>query len=114
MVGLWVQVDHSLIESFAQGGRTCITSRVYPTKAIYGAAQKHEVKSNQIAKKRTKNKVVLINKYRKSEPNTEKGTKPAAAVKMTKPSAAGERQGKGKIRAFRLLGLISVLFIYSP
>lgn len=36
MVG---QVDHSIIEAFAQGGRTCITSRVYPTKAIYGAAR---------------------------------------------------------------------------
>ncbi|XP_034673696.1 acid beta-fructofuranosidase [Vitis riparia] len=34
-----ILVDHSIIESFAQGGRTCITSRVYPTKAIYGAAQ---------------------------------------------------------------------------
>ncbi|KDP25630.1 hypothetical protein JCGZ_20786 [Jatropha curcas] len=32
-------VDHSIIESFAQGGRTCITSRVYPTRAIYGAAK---------------------------------------------------------------------------
>ncbi|XP_075484363.1 LOW QUALITY PROTEIN: acid beta-fructofuranosidase AIV-18-like [Primulina tabacum] len=27
-------VDHSIVESFAQGGRTVITSRVYPTKAI--------------------------------------------------------------------------------
>ncbi|KAL3619393.1 hypothetical protein CASFOL_036963 [Castilleja foliolosa] len=26
-------VDHSIVESFAQGGRTCITSRIYPTKA---------------------------------------------------------------------------------
>lgn len=34
-----IQVDHSVVESFAQGGRTCITSRVYPTKAIYGAAR---------------------------------------------------------------------------
>lgn len=33
------QVDHSIVESFAQGGRTCITSRVYPTKAIYSNAQ---------------------------------------------------------------------------
>ncbi|KAJ3680370.1 hypothetical protein LUZ60_016648 [Juncus effusus] len=32
-------VDHSIIESFAQGGRTCITSRVYPTKAIYSGAK---------------------------------------------------------------------------
>ncbi|XP_076921080.1 beta-fructofuranosidase, soluble isoenzyme I-like, partial [Bidens hawaiensis] len=32
-------VDHSIIESFAQGGRTVITSRVYPTKAIYDAAK---------------------------------------------------------------------------
>ncbi|XWS38525.1 hypothetical protein CRYUN_Cryun19dG0138700 [Craigia yunnanensis] len=34
-----ILVDHSIIESFAQGGRTVITSRVYPTKAIYGAAK---------------------------------------------------------------------------
>ncbi|CAN4127581.1 unnamed protein product [Withania somnifera] len=27
-------VDHSIVESFAQGGRIAITSRVYPTKAI--------------------------------------------------------------------------------
>lgn len=31
----WKKVDHSIVEAFAQGGRTCITSRVYPTKAIY-------------------------------------------------------------------------------
>ncbi|CAK9311075.1 unnamed protein product [Citrullus colocynthis] len=36
---LRILVDHSVVESFAQGGRTCITSRVYPTKAIYGAAR---------------------------------------------------------------------------
>ncbi|KAK1376396.1 Beta-fructofuranosidase [Heracleum sosnowskyi] len=29
-----ILVDHSIVESFSQGGRTCITSRVYPTKAI--------------------------------------------------------------------------------
>lgn len=34
-----ILVDHSIVESFAQGGRTCITSRVYPTEAIYGAAR---------------------------------------------------------------------------
>ncbi|XP_026407082.1 acid beta-fructofuranosidase-like [Papaver somniferum] len=32
-------VDHSIVEAFAQGGRTCITSRVYPTEAIYGASK---------------------------------------------------------------------------
>ncbi|KAI3783535.1 hypothetical protein L1987_42619 [Smallanthus sonchifolius] len=32
-------VDHSIVESFAQGGRSVITSRVYPTKAIYEAAK---------------------------------------------------------------------------
>ncbi|GKA76015.1 beta-fructofuranosidase, soluble isoenzyme I-like protein [Tanacetum coccineum] len=32
-------VDHSIIEGFAQGGRTVITSRVYPTKAIYEGAK---------------------------------------------------------------------------
>uniref|UniRef100_A0A5B6ZY93 beta-fructofuranosidase n=1 Tax=Davidia involucrata TaxID=16924 RepID=A0A5B6ZY93_DAVIN len=34
-----ILVDHSIVESFAQGGRTCIASRVYPTKAIYGEAK---------------------------------------------------------------------------
>ncbi|CDY31826.1 BnaC09g13230D [Brassica napus] len=34
-----ILVDHSIIEGFGQGGRTCITSRVYPTKAIYGATR---------------------------------------------------------------------------
>ncbi|OMO94907.1 Glycoside hydrolase, family 32 [Corchorus capsularis] len=34
-----VLVDHSIVESFAQGGRTVISSRVYPTEAIYGAAR---------------------------------------------------------------------------
>ncbi|XP_049361805.1 acid beta-fructofuranosidase 2, vacuolar [Solanum verrucosum] len=32
-------VDHSIVESFAQNGRTAITSRVYPTKAIYENAK---------------------------------------------------------------------------
>ncbi|KAF0893721.1 hypothetical protein E2562_029397 [Oryza meyeriana var. granulata] len=34
-----ILVDHSIVESFAQGGRTCITSRVYPTRAIYESAR---------------------------------------------------------------------------
>uniref|UniRef100_A0A7N0RD91 beta-fructofuranosidase n=1 Tax=Kalanchoe fedtschenkoi TaxID=63787 RepID=A0A7N0RD91_KALFE len=34
-----VLVDHSVVESFGQGGRAVITARVYPTKAIYGAAK---------------------------------------------------------------------------
>ncbi|XP_058180673.1 acid beta-fructofuranosidase-like [Rhododendron vialii] len=34
-----ILVDHSIVEGFAQGGRTCITSRVYPTKAIYEDAR---------------------------------------------------------------------------
>lgn len=38
-LSLRLLVDHSVVESFAQGGRTCITSRVYPTKAIYGASR---------------------------------------------------------------------------
>ncbi|KAK9276110.1 hypothetical protein L1049_005641 [Liquidambar formosana] len=36
---LRILVDHSIVESFAQGGRTCITSRVYPTKAIFGGSR---------------------------------------------------------------------------
>nr|CAA66237.1 invertase 5 [Tulipa gesneriana] len=34
-----ILLDHSIVESFAQGGRTCITSRIYPTKAFDGAAR---------------------------------------------------------------------------
>lgn len=39
MFNLMFKVDHSIVETFAQGGRRTITSRVYPTKAIYGAAK---------------------------------------------------------------------------
>ncbi|KAG8374077.1 hypothetical protein BUALT_Bualt11G0093500 [Buddleja alternifolia] len=31
-------IDHSVVESFGAGGKTCITSRVYPTLAIYNNA----------------------------------------------------------------------------
>lgn len=34
-----VLVDHSIVESFAMGGRSTVTSRVYPTEAIYAAAR---------------------------------------------------------------------------
>ncbi|KAH9607149.1 hypothetical protein KSS87_005074, partial [Heliosperma pusillum] len=34
-----ILVDHSIVEAFAQGGRTSITNRVYPTKAIYKDAK---------------------------------------------------------------------------
>ncbi|CAH2048056.1 unnamed protein product [Thlaspi arvense] len=34
-----ILVDHSIVEGFGQGGRTCSTSRVFPTKAIYGATK---------------------------------------------------------------------------
>ncbi|KAK4400382.1 Beta-fructofuranosidase, soluble isoenzyme I [Sesamum angolense] len=30
-----ILVDHSIVESFGQGGRTCITSRIYPARAVY-------------------------------------------------------------------------------
>ena len=33
-----VLVDHSIVESFAMGGRSTATSRVYPTEAIYANA----------------------------------------------------------------------------
>jgi beta-fructofuranosidase len=29
-----LQVDHSIVESFGEGGKVCITARVYPTLAI--------------------------------------------------------------------------------
>nr|QFG01662.1 vacuolar invertase [Hemerocallis hybrid cultivar] len=38
-LALRVLVDHSIVESFAQGGRASATSRVYPTEAIYNAAR---------------------------------------------------------------------------
>ncbi|XP_039037703.1 acid beta-fructofuranosidase-like [Hibiscus syriacus] len=38
-LSLRILVDHSIIESYGQGGRTVITSRVYPMEAIYGAAK---------------------------------------------------------------------------
>lgn len=34
-----MQIDNSVVESFGAGGRTCITSRVYPEKAIYDNAR---------------------------------------------------------------------------
>jgi hypothetical protein len=34
-----VLVDHSIVESFAMGGRTAVKMRVYSTKAIYGTAR---------------------------------------------------------------------------
>ncbi|MCO5570534.1 hypothetical protein L7F22_024257 [Adiantum nelumboides] len=37
-VSLHLLVDHSIVETFALGGRVCITCRVYPTKAIDRAA----------------------------------------------------------------------------
>ncbi|KAF9620466.1 hypothetical protein IFM89_012643 [Coptis chinensis] len=38
-VGKASQVDHSIVEAFVQSGRTCITSRVYPTEDIGGATR---------------------------------------------------------------------------
>lgn len=29
-----LQIDHSVVESFADGGKTCILARVYPTLAV--------------------------------------------------------------------------------
>nr|Q5FC15.1 RecName: Full=6(G)-fructosyltransferase; AltName: Full=6G-FFT; Short=6GFT; AltName: Full=6G-fructosyltransferase; AltName: Full=AoFT1 [Asparagus officinalis]BAD89564.1 6G-fructosyltransferase [Asparagus officinalis] len=39
LLSLRILVDHSIVESFAQGGRTSATSRVYPTEAIYERAR---------------------------------------------------------------------------
>lgn len=36
---LFWQIDNSVVESFAAGGKTCITSRVYPTLAVFRQAQ---------------------------------------------------------------------------
>nr|AAB71136.1 acid invertase [Asparagus officinalis] len=38
-LSLRILVDHSIVESFAQGGRASATSRVYPTEAIYSSAK---------------------------------------------------------------------------
>ncbi|KAL6885913.1 hypothetical protein ACP4OV_010174 [Aristida adscensionis] len=37
-ISLRTLIDHSVVESFAAGGRTCILSRVYPKRAVGGAA----------------------------------------------------------------------------
>lgn len=34
----FLQIDHSIVESFGGGGKACITARVYPTLAIDDAA----------------------------------------------------------------------------
>ncbi|KAH7425879.1 hypothetical protein KP509_11G075800 [Ceratopteris richardii] len=39
LLSLRVIVDHSIVETFVQGGRVCITSRVYPTLALDNAAR---------------------------------------------------------------------------
>lgn len=31
---LFLQIDNSVVESFAEGGKVCITSRVYPITAL--------------------------------------------------------------------------------
>ncbi|KAI3501676.1 hypothetical protein L1887_29630 [Cichorium endivia] len=38
-ISLRTLIDHSIIESFGGGGKTCITARVYPTLAIGGDAR---------------------------------------------------------------------------
>ncbi|CAM0912337.1 unnamed protein product [Alopecurus aequalis] len=38
VLSMRVLVDHSIVQSFAMGGRSTVTSRVYPTEAIYTAA----------------------------------------------------------------------------
>lgn len=35
---IFLQIDHSVVESFGEGGKTCITSRIYPTLAVNGNA----------------------------------------------------------------------------
>jgi beta-fructofuranosidase len=36
-----IQIDHSVIESFGCGGRTCITARVYPEHVATGTGSSH-------------------------------------------------------------------------
>lgn len=36
-----MQIDHSVVESFGAGGKTCILSRVYPNLAIMNNAHLH-------------------------------------------------------------------------
>lgn len=35
----FLQIDHSVVESFGAGGKTCITSRVYPALALFSDAR---------------------------------------------------------------------------
>jgi len=34
----YAQIDHSIVESFGGGGRTCMTARVYPEHAATGSS----------------------------------------------------------------------------
>ena len=34
----YVQIDHSIVESFGGGGRTCMTARVYPEHVVTGSS----------------------------------------------------------------------------
>jgi beta-fructofuranosidase len=33
-----MQIDHTVVESFGDGGRTCMTARVYPEHAATGSS----------------------------------------------------------------------------
>jgi beta-fructofuranosidase len=33
-----MQIDHTVVESFGDGGRTCMTARVYPEHAAMGSS----------------------------------------------------------------------------
>jgi len=37
----YAQIDHSIVESFGGGGRTCMTARVYPEHAARGSSSSH-------------------------------------------------------------------------
>jgi beta-fructofuranosidase len=34
-----LQIDHTVVESFGDGGRTCMTARVYPEHAATGSSR---------------------------------------------------------------------------
>ncbi|KAJ1277461.1 hypothetical protein BS78_04G006000 [Paspalum vaginatum] len=57
-LSLRVLVDHSIVESFAQGGRATATSRVYPTEAIYANAGVY-LFNNATAARVTANKLIV-------------------------------------------------------
>ncbi|CAA7400250.1 unnamed protein product [Spirodela intermedia] len=64
-------IDASVVESFGAGGKTCITSRVYPVHAVGGAAHLHAFNNGAAAVK-----ISLLRAWQMGTPNMNQPTEP--------------------------------------